>query len=81
MSYTFDISEPDNDGILVVKIGGERPYLDVENVEELLTFWSGMPDELRARSTRRILALSTAHGKLSSTAVLAFYRVLAPTEN
>ena len=77
MSYTFDTSEPDNDGILIVKIGGERPYLDVENVEELLTFWSRMPDELRAKSSRRILALSSARGKVSSTAVLAFYQGLS----
>ena len=76
MSYTFETSEPDTDGILIVKIGGERPYLDVENVDELLTFWSRMPDELRAKSSRRILALSTARGKVSSAAVLAFYQGL-----
>lgn len=60
------IRDLESDGLFLVRVGGERPYLDVDNFEELVAFWSkgaGPTQELRLH---RILAVSTARKGIKS---------------
>lgn len=71
MAFTFQTAE--EDGAIVARIGGARPSLDTDTVEQLWGYFDGVAALCRQREIRRLLVLSSASGKASSSAVLSFY--------
>ena len=71
MPLNFDLSE--RDGILTVRVSGERPTSDAQTLEEYTDGWSRVADHCRARGIRRVLDVNLARGDRSSAVVLNFF--------
>ena len=71
MSYTFETSV--DDGILTVRLGGTRPALDSDVLEQQWGFWSRATDECRRLGITRILSVHSPSGRVSSSATLTWY--------
>lgn len=75
MAYTFDTSEAD--GLLTVRLGGERPSEPADAVQQLSRFWRDVAQRCRERGTHAVLTLVEATGDVSSDRVLNWFRQVA----
>lgn len=75
MAYTLDTSEAD--GLMTVRVGGERPSDAAGAVRQLSQFWRGVAQASRERDVRAVMALVHATGDVSSDRVLRWFRQVA----
>lgn len=71
MAYTFSASEAD--GVLTVQVGGQRPALDADAMEQMWGIWPQIADHCRESGIRRMVAVVTASGPVSSSGAASFY--------
>jgi hypothetical protein len=72
MAYTFDTTEAD--GLVTVRLGGDRPIEASEASQQLSTFWRTLAQRCRERGLHAVLTLVDARGDLSSDRVLRWFR-------
>ena len=72
MAYTFVTSEAD--GLMTVRLGGDRPTEAAEAVRQLTQFWRGVAQRCRECRLRAVLTLVDARGDLSSDRVLRWFK-------
>lgn len=76
ITMAFEFSTSAEGTVLVVRIGGERPAVDSDTVDQLWSFFERAASECCQEGIRRMLVVSGARGSASSAAVLSFYRRL-----
>jgi hypothetical protein len=74
MSYVFTTSQEGD--MLVVRIGGTRPALDIDAIEQMWAFWSRTGDQCHRQGIRRLLSVNTPSGAVTSSAAATFYKRL-----
>ncbi|CAM5781560.1 STAS/SEC14 domain-containing protein OS=Rhizobacter sp. Root404 OX=1736528 GN=ASC76_07850 PE=4 SV=1 [Rhizobacter fulvus] len=75
MTYTFETTEAD--GLMTVRLGGERPTESADAARQLSTFWQDVARRSRERQLRAVLAIVEARGDLSSDRVLRWFKQVA----
>jgi hypothetical protein len=75
MAYTFTTTQEGD--MLVVRVGGTRPALDADVIEQMWGFWSPLADRCRRDGIRRILSINSPLGQAKSTSMVALFKRFA----